>query len=182
MCVGSNGLCFVRRRYLTFYPSGNGTAATPSLYLAVASVQSLWQGWSRLVHFTLTLHNQKDHKKSVSRGMQCSLLAHAASPLRVAHRIILEPVRHYSRSRIQITPNIDCKVRSPCAATDGVLSSEAEDRGFRDVGAAAGVLQDTSVGYIVDDRVMISVKVRVILGGGDGGGSGDSGGGGAAAA
>ena len=58
------------------------------------------------------------------------------------------------------------------------MSSEEEDRGFRDVGAAAGVLQDTSVGYIVDDRVMISVKVRVILGGGDGGGSGDSGGGG----
>ena len=59
------------------------------------------------------------------------------------------------------------------------MSSEAEDYGFRDVGVRdLGVLQDTSVGYIVDDRVMISVKVRVILGGGDGGGSGDSGGGG----
>ena len=68
MCLSSRGHYSVRRRRLTLFPSGNNTGSekTPSLYLAVAGVPALWQGWSRQVHLTLTVHNQLVPRKSVS--------------------------------------------------------------------------------------------------------------------
>ncbi len=61
------------RRALLLYPSGNKAKKQAiSLYLCVPDYQDLEPGWSRRAHFTLSVVDQKDGRRSHSCGMPVS--------------------------------------------------------------------------------------------------------------
>ena len=124
------------------FPGGNNVTQL-SVYLDVADSATLPQGWSRQAHFTLTVHNQKDPSRSVIKG---GLLTFFPLPC----------LGEGWRGDISTTSLSLC----PCADADHHFTIRACDWGFREF-VPLSELRDPRSGFSVDEKVMISAKVKV---------------------
>ena len=127
------------------FPGGNNVTQL-SVYLDVADSATLPQGWSRQAHFTLTVHNQKDPSRSVIKG---GLMLPPTFPP-------FPCLGEGWRGDINTT-----SLRSgPCADADHHFTIRACDWGFREF-VPLSELRDPRSGFSVDEKVMISAKVKV---------------------
>ena len=124
------------------FPGGNNVTQL-SVYLDVADSATLPQGWSRQAHFTLTVHNQKDPSRSVIKG---GLLTFFPLPC----------LGEGWRGDISTTSLSLCS----CADADHHFTIRACDWGFREF-VPLSELRDPRSGFSVDEKVMISAKVKV---------------------
>lgn len=131
-----------------------------SVYLDVADSATLPQGWTRHAHFTLTVHNQKDPTRNVVKGASartsCCSLAQTRSTCPSSLGL---PVNW---AKPVAWPSLPCSplLLPALADADHQFSVRACDWGFREFVTLAE-LKDVSTGFMVDDKIMISAKVRV---------------------
>ena len=147
---------------ILLFPNGNNVQQL-SVYLDVADSVTLPQGWSRQAHFSLTVQNHKDPTKSVVKGARLSVLhARRCSPRAAAWSRARPRCALYARRRRWRTHATHAapRARRSCADADHHFTLRACDWGFREF-VQLHELRDPRSGYINDDKLIISARVRV---------------------